>query len=385
MYNKTLYRLTKLDQIQVFHIWVDGLTNTLHSSKGHLGGAQQEDAKIFHEGKNIGRANETSAYEQAISEAKSMFNKLLDKGYKEEPFNIETADDRADLWSFLKKHQGKDASGNLRPMLAQKKLKITKWPVYVQRKYDGIRSFSRMDADGDIHVTSRNGKEFDSLDHIKESLKLIYPYDKNVGIVNDTDIIDGELFTTSTDFQGIVSAVKRKQESSKRIKLRVYDIGCNLPQSYRMGLIMGFREELDIPNIEFVETFICSTMEKILEYHAQFIAEGYEGTMVRTMDGRYEYGKRSWSLMKYKDFDEDEFELIGMEEATGRDAGTAIFVLSDGKVTFRARPMGDRDVRAALWDDQHHQIGRMVTVKYQGKSNTGVPRFPVAKGFRDYE
>jgi DNA ligase-1 len=41
--------------------------------------------------------------------------------------------------------------------------------------------------------------------------------------------------------------------------------------------------------------------------------EGYEGIMVRNPNSPYEISKRSSYLQKYKEFDDDEFEIIGFQ------------------------------------------------------------------------
>ena len=107
--------------------------------------------------------------------------------------------------------------------------------------------------------------------------------------------------------------------------------------------------------------------------------------MFRNKDSPYE-GKRSRHLQKYKKFDDDEFEIVGYEEARGKDEGSVIWILqtSDGQ-RFRARPTGTIQERRKMFDDGDSYIGKMLTVKYFGLTDGGIPRFPIGITVRDYE
>jgi DNA ligase-1 len=59
-------------------------TATLKITHGYLDGKMQEDVKIYSEGKNIGRANETTPFEQALKEG-------IDKKKKKDREKLEEA------------------------------------------------------------------------------------------------------------------------------------------------------------------------------------------------------------------------------------------------------------------------------------------------------
>jgi DNA ligase-1 len=360
---------------------------SLVTSKGQLNGGYQTDEKHFEQGKNLGRANETTPLQQAQSEATSKVNKLLDKGYKLWPTSMEETNSTV-LRDWLEEQgRGTDASGNLKPMLAQKDLKKVVFPCAVQRKYDGIRCFVRITPDK-VTLFSRNGKEFRYLGHIKRDLHAWF--------WNMDGVIDGELYSHTLSFQAIVSAVKREQALNKEIKLRIYDLvsfdDINCIQEERMENLKTEAVDLKISGkseevaFEFAKTYKAEDWDKVKKLFARFTAEGYEGAMLRLPEFPYEFGKRSHGLIKYKEFDEDEFQICGVDEATGRDEGTAVFILRDeAGVVFRARPMGTWEERADYLINKDKYIGKMGTVKYQGKSDTGVPRFPIFKTVRNYE
>ena len=107
--------------------------------------------------------------------------------------------------------------------------------------------------------------------------------------------------------------------------------------------------------------------------------------MLRNKSSLYE-PIRSRHLQKYKTFEDSEFEIIGFSEGVGNDAGTVIWKCKckNGR-QFDVRPTGTVEDRKNLFKHGNQYIGSMLTVKYQGLSEYGVPRFPVAIQLRDYE
>lgn len=115
----TLYKLDNNGTVRQWRVWVED--DEYFVEHGVLNGSLQETSTIA-EAKNIGRANETTAEEQAELEAKSLWTKQKDrKGYSEDI-------------SPKKKFS---------PMLAQRYDQHPKkifFPAYVQCKLDGCVS-----------------------------------------------------------------------------------------------------------------------------------------------------------------------------------------------------------------------------------------------------
>ena len=60
--------------------------------------------------------------------------------------------------------------------------------------------------------------------------------------------------------------------------------------------------------------------------------------MIRNKDGEYGINKRSKNLQKFKEFYDQEFQIVGYEEGTGNDAGTVIWVcMTQQGDLFKAR------------------------------------------------
>ena len=82
-----LFSRTKSGQLRSFRIAVryykKNLVVMTTKKKVEPNGKLTYDTYKYTEGKNIGRANETSAWEQAKREANSMYLRLKDKGYED--------------------------------------------------------------------------------------------------------------------------------------------------------------------------------------------------------------------------------------------------------------------------------------------------------------
>jgi hypothetical protein len=72
--------------------------------------------------------------------------------------------------------------------------------------------------------------------------------------------------------------------------------------------------------LRVVETYSIKAWEQWDRQHARWCEAGYEGSMGRHPDKVYE-SRRTHSLVKRKDFDEQEFDVVEMREGDGNWAG----------------------------------------------------------------
>lgn len=116
-----------------------------------------------------------------------------------------------------------------------------------------------------------------------------------------------------------------------------------------------------------------------------YVSQGYEGCMVRNMDGFYEF-KRSYNLQKIKEMDDTEFKIVGVKVGTkGSMAGKAVFTcyLPEINDTFDCKMKGNLDDLIKYAEDPSLAIGRMLTVQHQGYTKYKKPRFPVGLRFKE--
>ena len=359
-----LYKTGSKGSEQQWEIKVVPINNSLVNivtEHGQVDGKIQTATVQITKGKNIGKKNETSPYEQACSEAESKWKKQLDKGYSEE--------------------RGGGLM-NLKPMLAlkyeDKKDSVT-FPAYIQPKLDGVRAIAVRNGDK-ISLLSRQGKEHLGLDHIKLAL---------LQVMTDGAILDGELYIHKTPFQELISLVKKPQVGSEVIKYHIYDFVDELSFEKRQQIISQVLKNRKSDScLVPVTTFEVKSNSEIDIFYQKCIEDGYEGAMLRWSDKGYKSGYRSDSLLKIKSFQDEEFEIVDVVPGIGReeDKGTFVCKTKDGTI-FNCRPKGDDVLRAEYLKNKKHCIGKYLTVKFfeWTTSDNPVPRFPVGISIRDYE
>lgn len=361
----TLYSVTSKGEVKQWTISVksnkDG-SATIIREHGQMGKKIQKIEKVITSGKNLGKSNETSPYEQAVSEALSLRQKRLDTGYTETVPDLET---------YVETEL---------PMLAQsfeKRKHNIKYPAYVQPKLNGVRCLAKKVSNTKIVYMSRKGKEYNTLEHLTPTLLKIM----KVG-----QILDGEIYVHGMNFQSIVRLVKKLRPESKNLEYHVYDVAdpqmnfCN--RNTELNMILDH----DLPKIVNVHTKYVYSENDVYNAHDEFVRQGYEGVIIRNRGGFYRFDNRSADLQKYKQFEDAEFEIIGGESGTGLHDGCVIFTVKTKKnQTFNVYPRGTLESRKEMFRNLKKYIGKQLTVRYQELSEDGIPIFPVGIEVRDYE
>ena len=380
--NKTfpvLYKKTSTGAIQRWLI--KAYTNAddhgvIETSYGQVDGATQETFDVVKEGKNTGKKNATTAYEQACKEAEARWKKQIErKGYVEDQARAKAGET--------------DQEGGIAPMLAHRfdeHAAKVKYPAYAQPKFDGIRCIAVLE-NGVCTLWSRSRKPITGVPHIQRTIeKALNDQLERLGTV----ILDGELYNHQykDDFEQIVSYVRQKEpkEGHEVVEYHVYDYPSQQGSFDRRNAALkdlAVYQDLG-PAIKTVETVPVNDETELLEAFRRFRDQGYEGAMVRNAAGLYA-NKRSYDLQKIKEFVDGEFEIVGIEEGRGRLMGhVASFVcrMADGK-EFRAKMEGDTAQLKAFFEDHSLWKGRRLQVEYQNLTQDGIPRFPIGKRFRD--
>ncbi len=357
---------------------------------GYEDGKKVVNEKVISSGKNIGKKNETTPVQQAVSEAKSAWNKKKDAGYKAEGSAISgeaisggAGASGSSSGSDSDSVVSESASTSVPlPMLAQdfnKRGKSISFPCLVQRKLDGVRCVAS--AKG---LFSRNGKAFPHLKTIKAEI---------LAIGEEGILLDGELYSDTLTFQEIVGLVKKAkikpadEAKLNQIHLCVYDvIDATLTNVERNAKLVELFSKHRFQYLRLLATDECPTREQVGEFHARYVAEGYEGLMLRNKAGKYRVGVRSTDLQKYKEFEDAEYQVTGYKEGEGLEKGCVIWICKTPKgQEFAVRPRGTHEARAELFSDADAYVGKQLTVRYQELTTDGIPRFPVGLTFRDYE
>jgi ATP-dependent DNA ligase len=277
----------------------------------------------------VSRTNVKTGYEKALARAQTMWNNENMKGTQ------------------------------ILPMLANKwedRKKYISAPFYVQPKLDGVRLLV-----SNKGCFSRTGKPVKGVDHLSKGLK-------------EGEWLDGECYDPDMSFEDITSAFKTNPMSLKFYVFDYFDMNRpDLPFTERMKKVT-------------VETKLVHNESVVKKYHDTFVKQGHEGVMIRDAKSTYEVGKRSNYLLKYKEFQTEEYEIVGAKTGHGRDANAVVWMCKtqDGQ-EFTVRPEGTIAQREEHYKNHKNYIGKMLTVRFQNLTALGVPRFPVGVCIRDYE
>jgi len=290
-----------------------------------------------------------------------------------------------------------------KPMLAQNvgdysRIKDDNWPLYIQPKLDGVRCLIQADrtyTGNNVVAYSRTGKEWKNIDHILEEL---YPF-----FMEHPDVIlDGELYNhdLKNDFEKIISLVRKtkpmyhdKVESEMKVQFHCYDI---VNEDWTFEDRMLFINEnfgvfgkfdSDVNMIMPTPSHLVHNTEEIEVAHEEFLEMGYEGSIIRKNEP-YEC-KRSWTLMKVKDFSDAEATVIGYETGKGKRIGTlGKFIMQDDDGNEFGCPPGKgynyKDMKNML-ENIHDYIGERATFTYFQRTKAGSYRHPLFKAIRNYE
>ncbi len=278
----------------------------------------------------VSRTNVTTGYEKALVRAKTMWNNERTKGIQ------------------------------ILPMLANKwedREKYISEPFYVQPKLDGVRLLVSTGG-----CFSRTGKIVKGVEHLTENLK------------------DGECYTPGMSFEDLTSAFKMNPKS---LEFHGFDYfhtkRPDLPFAERQRILKD-----KTPTV--VDTILVPKKSEMFKYHKKFVEQGHEGIMIRETTSTYEIGKRSNYLLKFKEFQTEEYEIVGAKTGHGRDADAVVWVCKTGDGReFTVKPEGTIKERERYYSERDQYIGKQLTVRFQNLTALGVPRFPVGVTIRDYE
>ena len=362
------------------------------------GGKRTEQPTIY---VSVGKASRTLR-EQLELEYKSNMKKYLDKGYKQLDKSIDMYEEQE-----LQEVIGDvvtDSSGFAKHMLAKqadkvKDSSIEKVKIWaVSRKIDGVRC-SFYWKDGEVKSASRGGGDYDpSTYQLREHPKMIEWFKQHPDW-----ILDGELYKHGKSLQQISGAARMEKTAAgcDWLEYYVYDIMIpELPFENRFGMLkilQGFlgqdefnpekewtEEDLRVQVIPHVWVEGNNKKDQIMGLHNQYVAEGWEGCVARDASKPYKYGGRGQEMVKFKMYQDAEFEITGLSEGLRPEDMCFTLKTEDG-IEFKAKPMGSRELKEQYREDLDKLIGKMATVKFFYLSDEGTPLQPVLKAIRDYD
>lgn len=288
------------------------------------------------------------------------------------------------------------------PILAAKKpvFENIKFPVLATPKIDGIRCLV---ING--QALSRSFKPIPNV-HIRTMIEQYCP-----------DGFDGEILC-GEGFNDVQSMVM-KRDGTPKFRYLVFDYVLNSliePYVQRMNNLKGFCAQN--PNVHDVVDIlipeVANNLEELKTIMDKHLAEGHEGTMIRSPESPYKCGRASLKegyLTAIKYFTDGEAEVIGFEELMhneneqtkdafghserssmkenmrpGNTLGAFICRLADGTEFKIGTGKGlTAELRKSIWDNKDQYLGKLVHYRSQPHGVKDKPRIPVWHGFRSPE
>ena len=303
--------------------------------------------------KNVWKVNETTPSEQAIKQAEALIDKKLTEWYYK---TIKEAENEVIVLPMLAK------------TYKNEKHKIDwEWPVFVQPKLDWMRCLAFIDNNWDVKLRSRKWKLIETMDHIKEEIKLFW-------LTNC--VLDWELYCHWESFQENMKMIKKYREwQSEQINYHVYD---SISKKTFFDRIPDLKlSQIVIP----VTTIRIEWEDELIKHHKTFLSQWYEWTMIRHSNEWYKTNWRSSQLLKYKDFIDEAYKVVDVIPSEARPT-QAVLVCKSDKWTFKASLKFSHEEREQILKDREKIIWQTAEIRFFEYTDDWLPRFPVAVGFR---
>lgn len=354
-----LYVKTAVGATNFWQVWTED--GEIVTRWGQIDGQEQTN-RTPATGKNAGRANATTAAEQAVKEAEAKYQRQLRLKYVTSTEEAKTGI-------------------NIKPMRAysldEKRAKKLVFPVTAQPKYDGCRCMAYPLADGFVRLMSRGGLDY-TLPHIQDQL---------AGRIPAGWCLDGELYVHGMSLQTIRHYIETPTEKTYQVKYVCYDMTqlptTDLDWSARFLILYDwYMKNRDLPHLAVAPSLAVDSHEDLRLLHDGWVEDGYEGLMVRLPDGKYRLAAKSSHLLKMKRFDDEEFTVLAW--SLGKDGIIQYTCEQEDGLHFEARPVGTAEERQTLLIEAQtgQAVGRKLTVRFMGRSDSKIPLHPRAIGFR---
>lgn len=195
--------------------------------------------------------------------------------------------------------------------------------------------------------------------------------------------LDGELHRGRGNFQKAMSCLRKKvpvDEEWRKITYSVFDVPSESGtfEQRLERLISVFRKE-KIKATKHLRTCYQTKVESashLDKFAEDLVSKGAEGVIIRDPSAPYEE-RRTKRLLKVKPSFDAECQIVGYKPGTGKYEGLLgafeCVMVDDHSKRFFLSGMDDQTRR---WYQKTHPVGTVVTYKYSGLTNAGLPRHP---------
>ncbi len=188
--------------------------------------------------------------------------------------------------------------------------------------------------------------------------------------------LDGELWLGRNRFQQLVSIVRKEQPNDdewREVRYMVFDLpDAEGEFTERLRSLESLVRKVNSPTIRLVRQYRLPDHQSLLEKLTQVVTAGGEGLMLHRGSSLYRAG-RSNDLLKVKPYLDAEARVIEHLPGKGKYTGLLGALLVESAEGKRFR------IGTGLSDADRINpppLGSLITYKYHGFTDAGVPRFP---------
>lgn len=175
------------------------------------------------------------------------------------------------------------------------------FPVQAEYKMDGQRTIAIHESAESVYF-SRAGKPSDHLNGLFDD-----ELQKIVSFLGEPIVVDGEAM--GSNFTETINAKKSTNQAAKdNLKLFAFDImtlsdwkakTCAQTQTQRSMSLTTILNKLGCTKIVKSKQRTCHNKEELMEFYREALADGFEGLILKTPDGLYEWDRsKSWAKVK---------------------------------------------------------------------------------------
>ena len=181
---------------------------------------------------------------------------------------------------------------------------------------------------------------------------------------------------SGNDFYDAVGAI-RSQERDDDARLWLLDLPDDVG-TYAARRELMSRFVYDERYVRLVPSFFNLSPNDAFR---RFVAQGFEGAMVKDTSAPYQQGKRSNAWLKVKAVDAEDCAIVSVHEGKGRLAGTmGHVVVEHGNRLVRVGGGFTDEQRRLIWESRDTVIGSFLEVSFQNMTPEGSLRHPRIRG-----
>ncbi|RUO26555.1 DNA ligase [Aliidiomarina minuta] len=234
----------------------------------------------------------------------------------------------------------------------------------VSEKYDGVRAIWTGE-----QLLTRNGNQVPAPEWFIAPLPDVW--------------LDGELWTQRQDFEALSSIVRTQipdDNDWRQISYMVFDMpDTQLPFEQRYKNYSALIKQIDAAHIKAIKQQRFNSHHALSEHLQALVEEGAEGLMLHLASAHHRPGRND-ALLKLKPYFDAEAEVIA--HLPGRGKYTDML----GALRVRNKQGIEFSVGTGFTDAERANpppIGSVITYKYHGYTNNGLPRFASFLRIRD--